>query len=159
MTLRNFSQPMRNRGHITSDTMLTLRRGARGSVKILLLSTRAALNFRTSSRPTVDPCLSAGRSCDDPARCNSDRRPHDDRPTAAPNAPFFLHRSPYASSPPQRKNGKATRHAVTHKLAKTTSNAGNQPAVGGSAFGWGRTEGSSEGKEWVSTCKMRGGAC
>src|SRR3546814_12508568 len=130
MTLRNFSQPMMHQGHITSDTMSTLRRGARGSVKILLLSTRAALNVRTSSRPTVDPCLSAGRSCDDPARCNSDRRPHDDRPTAAPNAPFFLHRSPYASSPPQRKNGKATRHAITPKIVKKKKKASKQPLGG-----------------------------
>src|SRR3546814_18907831 len=105
MTVRNFSQPMMHQGHITSDTMSTLRRGARGSVKILLLSTRAALNVRTSSRPTVDPCLSDGRSCDAPARCNSDRRPRDDRPTAAPTAPFFLPTPPYPSSPPQRKKG------------------------------------------------------
>src|SRR3546814_18310247 len=118
--------------------MATLWPGASATDKIVLLAMHAPLNVRTCIRPTFDSCLSAGFSCDDPARCNSGRRPHDDRPTAAPNAPFFLHRSPYASSPPQRKNGKATRHAVTHKIVKKTSNAGNPPVVGRSALGWGR---------------------
>src|SRR3546814_19363770 len=103
MTLRNFSQPMMHQGHITSDTISTLRRGTRGSVKILLLQARRAWG-PDPSRPTVDPCLTAGRPCDDPAPCNSGRRPHDDRLTAGPNAPSSPHRSTYATSPPQRKN-------------------------------------------------------
>ena len=120
---------MMHQGHITSDTISTLRRGTRGSVTILLLPARAAALSRSD-----DPCPFAGRPCDDPAHCNSGLRRRGGCPPAGPYSTSCPLRSSYASSPPQRKT-EATRPPVTHIMVKKTSNAGIPAIMDGSALG------------------------
>src|SRR3990167_8154804 len=122
---------MMHQGHITSDTISTLRRGTRGSVTILLLPARAAALSRSG-----DPCPFAGRPCDDPAHCNSGLRRRGGRPPAGPYSTSCPLRASYASSPPQRKT-EATLRPVTHIMVKKTSNAGI-PAIMDGRLGGGK---------------------